>query len=490
MLALLERVVRDHGGHYTFCDTDSMAIIATRAGGRIHCRTADGSDAINALPWLTVEAILAHFDPLNPYDRELIPSLWKIEADSLTKPLWCYAISAKRYVLYRRTPKQPRLIAVIDTTGTPDADEPNAIAEQLADWSEHGLGLYLDPTSPDPDRPRRDKKGRRLWVAEAWQWILANARGLNPPLPAWAPTYALTRFTISNPRIEAWFAGYNADRPRVERIRPGSFGLLAHPLALAPVGGPLPAAPYEPNPDKWPALEWYDRRTGKPLRVTTLNLDDDPEARTQALARGDVPIQLLRDVLTSYTQRAEHKSLDPSGQPAGPESHGLLQRRPITSSPHQTELTGKEGNRLQERATGEVQDPDDYRNDYGKRDETWLLILNVLREIGAARLVQLTGFSRSAVYAVVSGAAVPRAEQAHKYEKVAVDYVRARLVESGMAAPVDDIDLIVRYIYVRQPGEKATRRCEWCGKQFDAERRSDARFCSPRCRQAARRAKG
>lgn len=33
------------------------------------------------------------------------------------------------------------------------------------------------------------------------------------------------------------------------------------------------------------------------------------------------------------------------------------------------------------------------------------------------------------------------------------------------------------------------RPCDWCGLPFRPTRRSDARLCSPRCRQAARRAK-
>src|SRR5439155_15043949 len=37
MLALLERSVSDLGGTYAFCDTDSMAIVATRDGGLVEC---------------------------------------------------------------------------------------------------------------------------------------------------------------------------------------------------------------------------------------------------------------------------------------------------------------------------------------------------------------------------------------------------------------------------------------------------------------------
>ena len=37
MLALLERCVADRGGTYAMCDTDSMAIVATKDGGPVPC---------------------------------------------------------------------------------------------------------------------------------------------------------------------------------------------------------------------------------------------------------------------------------------------------------------------------------------------------------------------------------------------------------------------------------------------------------------------
>src|SRR5919106_889407 len=37
LLALLERRVTEAGGSYVFCDTDSMAIVATERGGPVAC---------------------------------------------------------------------------------------------------------------------------------------------------------------------------------------------------------------------------------------------------------------------------------------------------------------------------------------------------------------------------------------------------------------------------------------------------------------------
>jgi hypothetical protein len=488
MLALLERLVRDAGGQYAFCDTDSMAIIATRRGSRVLCPTAGGTNQIRALSFREVNEIRGRFHQLNPYHPDLVPSPWKSEADSLTRPLRCYVISAKRYCLYRDNDGHPEILAALGTSDHAHDGERIALTDDLADWSEHGLGLYLDPTSKDPDRSQRDDDGRRLWVAEAWQWILAKARGKDSEPPVWADRYALTRFTISSPTLEGWFKGYNESRPRAERIRPGSFGLLAHPAALTP-NSLLPAATYEPDPDRWPDLDWYDRRTGKPTRITAYAPADDPEQRAHALHRGDVPIQRLHDVLTAYRGRVENKSLNPTGDPAGPTSRGLLQRRPITSSPTETELTGKEGNKLIERATGETTDPAEYRNTYGTRTNTWQLIVEILREVGVPAIVEQTGYSRSAVYATLNGA-TPHSTHARAYTELIVEHARERLAAWNVQPARASMQLLLQYQAERDLRGLNIRRCERCGEPIPPDRRRDARFHSDRCRRAAARTHG
>jgi hypothetical protein len=489
MLALLERLVRDAGGHYAFCDTDSMAIVATRRGSAVPCPTTDGTNRIRALSFPQVDEIRARFHAINPYDPALVPSPWKVEADSMKRPLRCYVISAKRYCLYRNRRGEPEIIAAVDTSEETAVDnERIALEDELADWSEHGLGLYLDPTSKDPERPQRDEKGRRVWVADAWQWILADARVQQPPFPAWANRYALTRFTISSPHLEGWFKGYNETRPWPEKIRPGGFGLIAHPAGLSPRGG-LPTAPYETKPERWLNLHWYDRRTGNPIRVTTHDANEDPERHAHSMMRGDVPIQRLRDTLNGYRRRPEPKSLDLAGEPARPNSRGLLQRRPIHSSPAQTELTGKEGNKLLERASGEVTDPADYRNTYGTRGDAWQLLLEILREIGVPTIVEQTGFSRSAVYAVLSGAK-PHADHARIYTELAVAHAHERLAAWSLQAASATLPLLVQYVRERNERGGNLRRCEWCGEPIPRDSRGDMRFHSGRCRRAAARARG
>lgn len=385
-----------------------------------------------------------------PYDRELVAAPWKAEANSLERELWCYAISAKRYCLYRPTKGgSAEIVAALDADG-PDDDGAVETEQLLADWSEHGLGLYLDPTAREPDRPSRDRKGRRLWVAQAWLWILKQAAGEKPPLPSWSSCYALTRFTVSSPKLEGWFAGFNRERPRAERMRPGSFGLIAHPLGLGS-NSPRPAAPYERDPARWLGLDWYDRRTGRRARILTIASGDDPEARAHVLARGDVAIKTVGDILSQYRRRPENKSLAPDGEPAGTETVGLLGRRPVRSALVDTELIGKEGNKLEERLSGEVLEQAEYQTSYGRRVDHWTeLVLPILREIGARALAEQTGFKIRSIYDVLNKNARPHAKRRTAYEEAALSHASSHLKNWSAEVPETGLAVLRRYLEERE----------------------------------------
>ena len=95
MLAITETLVLDNGLDWAFCDTDSMAIAKPADMAELDF---DGK----------VEAIRSWFDGLNPY-AEKNPLLkledanfglieWKPTGE--IEPLYCFAISAKRYALF------------------------------------------------------------------------------------------------------------------------------------------------------------------------------------------------------------------------------------------------------------------------------------------------------------------------------------------------------------------------------------------------------
>lgn len=117
MLAITEKLIVDGGLDWAFCDTDSMAI--AKANG------ISDADFIGR-----VERIRNWFAPLNPYGSS--ESLLKLEdanfstCDSkVVEPLYCYAISSKRYALFN-----------LDAIGRPI----------LRKASAHGLGHLRSPT--------------------------------------------------------------------------------------------------------------------------------------------------------------------------------------------------------------------------------------------------------------------------------------------------------------------------------------------------------
>jgi len=336
LLGLLERGVTDARGHYAFCDTDSMGIVTSTDPTPIPCNTEDGTNRITPLTPEQVNGILNRFETLNPYDLDLIPRLWTEEHDSINNPLWCYSIFSKRYVLYR----------------TKDHGE-----IEIVDWRESGLGQYLNPLDNREDSGR-DDKGRHLWAKQAWEWVLTGD-GSRETMPDWADLPAVTRFSLSTPATSIWFTGYNRSQPRSKRIRPSSFGILAHTDTLIHGSGedtPRPTAVYNPKPHEWLDLDWYDRTTSERIQITTA--DPQNPLFNQHLGEGRIRVKTLGDVLAEFRLRPEHKSLVPDGTSATSRTKGLLQRRPIDSAPVLTDLIGKEGNELDERVSGVIIDPE------------------------------------------------------------------------------------------------------------------------------------
>lgn len=449
MLALIERAVRDRGGSHAFMDTDSIAIVALPDGGSVPCRTTT-DDQIQALTHAAVRELLKRFESLNPYggdvvndDPELGRSPWKVEHDSLATELWCYAIASKRYALYHRRAAAVELLQIADdheeSHSEGNLEETNS--ESLTDWSEHGLGLYLDPT----DEQARDSHGRRKWVADAWEWILATALGsVEPPLPPWAERFALTQFTVSTPRHANWFRTTANTGPR-----PFGFGLIGHvsPLATGLVHA-RPAAAYSSEPHAWPQLPWYDRHTGERLTVESADaIANDPQHLAAALTGGSVPVQSIADVLRTYSSRPEHKSLGPSGDAASHDTVGQLRHRPLRSATPLTALIGKEGNRLLERATGELTNPDDYRTHFGSVDDEWTtLVLPVLRQMKAAmgtrELADRAGVSDRQVRNWLSGRDKPHAGASgnrQRVTQVAASWAADQLRSRQRVVPTDPI---------------------------------------------------
>ena len=135
MLALTERLAFEHGLNWAFCDTDSMAFANTAK-----------------LPFdefvRRAQNICDSFLPLNPYEpdpKKGVVSIFEMEDQNFVKgrfePLFCFAVSAKRYALFN-----------LDPHGKPVIRKASA----------HGLGHCAPPRRPRKS-PVRGTTQKTVW---------------------------------------------------------------------------------------------------------------------------------------------------------------------------------------------------------------------------------------------------------------------------------------------------------------------------------------
>jgi hypothetical protein len=208
LLAMLEEEVLSRGGVHALCDTDSAFVVATRNG-----EAPDVLDkTIPVLSWEQVRDIQVRFKRLSPFDTTVVPEVLKAERNSLERELWCYAISAKRYVLYREAGDGPEVERLGEETGNDDAE---GGSWDIAKPSQHGLGHLLNPT--DPESASRD------WISEGWSWLMALDQGLEIEEPPWLDRPAVSQVTISTPGYWHLFDTWNEGRSVAEAVKPFGF---------------------------------------------------------------------------------------------------------------------------------------------------------------------------------------------------------------------------------------------------------------------------
>jgi len=413
MLALLERAVTDAGGTWVFCDTDSLAIAATPNGALVPCnggehqlKLPDGRAAMRALSYAQVDTIRDRFTVLNPYDPTVVPEVLKLEQTGT-----CYAISAKRYVIYHDNPDGTRTI----------------VKRSL-----HGLGRYLDPFNPTEDR--RDKDGNPRWIDDTWHWILNADADPDAPLPEWADRPALSRVTVSSPPLLRPFTRWNKDRSWADQVKPFNFLLVAtlDPFGYPPGADPdrfLLIAPYNNHPETWTELDWYNRYDpdGPSYRITT-DKDTPPDPRMAG-------VQSSADVLHHYRMHPEHKFNQPDGQPCGRVTAGVLQRRPVTLT-GTARLIGKEANNLDDVQNGLITNLGDVLNQYNNPNDDTIhqLAMLVLDRYSGRELGDLVGTNRRTIDRIRQGQH-PRSDLAASLIDLATAVARGDLGNRDIMPP-------------------------------------------------------
>ncbi|MGC2406130.1 MAG: hypothetical protein WA431_06950, partial [Candidatus Cybelea sp.] len=392
MLALLERCITDQGGTYAMEDTDSMAIVATQAGGLIECPGGTdrkrGKRAIRALSWKQTRAIVKRFEALNPYDRAAIDgSVLKIEKDNYDlktgrqRQLWCLAISAKRYALFLR-----------DADGEPVLLR-RGVNNEDDRYSEHGLGHLLNPTDPESDD--------RGWIAQAWLAIVRRSLGIPAKPLRFEKRVAVGKTTVSSPAVIKALRRLNDAKPYPKQIKPFNFILschvrkLGHPLNVNAAEFHL-ISPYKTDARKWEAMQWIDQysRDGKRYRITTVGSHG-----SRTVAR----VSSYRDVLRGYEYHPEAKCADADGTPCRKQTVGLLYRRHIAIDGF--DYIGKESNKVEQVEEGGVPAESDVYTIYDDRGrDEWLTVaLPLLRKFPLSSLGERSGLDRRTLQRIRAG---------------------------------------------------------------------------------------
>lgn len=267
MLTIAERLATDAELDWSFCDTDSMAFAKPN--------NMDGNDFT-----ARVQTIAAWFEPLNPY--EFGGSILKIEDvnDGLDgeglEPLYCLAISSKRYALFNLT-----------SIGSP-------IMRKI---SAHGLGHLREPYDdasapacfPIPN-PSVLRDGTARWHCDLWQQIVQATLAGHPDRVAldYHPGLGqpvVSRYGATSPNLLRWFKGFNKGKSYREQVKPFGF-LLALRAAFdfadgekidaAPKRGrprkrlPIrPVAPFDKDHGRVIPLA-FDRESGNPISPSAL----------------------------------------------------------------------------------------------------------------------------------------------------------------------------------------------------------------------------
>lgn len=415
MLALLQAEVEAAGGRFIAGDTDALIIVASRDGGPIACsggelRLPDGSPAIEALSWATVDAIRERLNRLNPYDRSSVPDLFKLEDecfrllghDEEGKPivdrstrvdLRCVAISPKRYALFE-----------VASDGRP----------MIRRASQHGLGYFLPPTER-PLLDEADEEGKASWSELVWRRIIDEVRDGDPgPAPGWFSTLAPSSVSVTRWSALEPYRVFNAGRRYRRRIKPAHFLLIAHddPMVALPPGYDrnrlTPIAPFSREPSAWLTLHWRNRFDGAPLKLTT-RPGGEP---------GRIRVRTYRDVVTDYRLHPDPKAMGPDGGHVRRGTVGVLGRLPIRATA--VRYIGKETARLEEEESGLLRLGAEPFTEYVDAAEDWTKLAERLRrlrdsgDLTVMEIARTADASRRTVQYWLNGTQVPRSRAARR----------------------------------------------------------------------------
>jgi len=403
LMAALERLLANDGGLFASANTDSATVLSTRDGGLVSCpggpeQLDDGSAAARAISWAALDAIRERFSPLGVELRLTHENFDGAQRRQLN----AVGIAGSRVILY--------------------SDGPSG--RVVVKRSEVALGDLRSPLG---------RGTSKAFVDESAEWMLSYLLDERPVAPAWFPLPATTELPMGTPaKVRSLGAsgspyGFAMGARRARRAA-GVFG--GEPVRLIAPAGDDPAL-----------ARWVEVPSGAGITVAP------PGQRRGGAIPQAVEIASYGEELVRLVLHPESKMLGSDGGPSKAGTKGLLTPRPVLVAA--IHLVGKEGNRLEEVATGEVTDPDEVLIDYG--DDAWEhLVIPVGRSMGIRRIHRESGLALSQVADLVHGRATPQLATRKLLLRTVTRWAATR---SGLAPSRDDRDsdaVIAKYLAARQ----------------------------------------
>jgi hypothetical protein len=404
LLAMTEACVKEKRGTHLFCDTDSLAIVASKRGGLLRI---PGSKDVRILSRADVQVIVDRFAALNPYSRKIVKgSILNlvdanyVDSDPKKPPrqLYGYSIAAKRYALYEKMDEKD--IRIVD---------PKA----------HGIGFLYPPK----DSPKGWEKDHdvSLWIYEMWDHIVRGALKLKRKAPSWLGIAQMMRLTITTYHVLEMLGDWDIARPYNFLFMPmvdPTFGYAFYRRANDKV---LLVAPFSSKQERWFDMKCVNIHTGKKYRMVDCTKEKNPPT--------DVvfPSQFARLVI-EYQEHPEAKSLAPDGTPCEADTSGLLQRTHVIAR----ELRYIDKETDPKWGAGDDMSVLDFKTtEYGraKRVVAETSLADEIRALGIRRTMDLTKMSQHTIEKLVRGEAVKRGT--HERVLKALHAYRAKRCENN-----------------------------------------------------------
>lgn len=368
LLAMTEKLATDRGIDYVLCDTDSMAFARPKSMNRESFRNK-------------IQEICDCFKGLSPYRN--VSEILKIEDanyfNNRPEPLFCIAISAKRYALYNR----------IDS------------GYRIRKFSSHGTGGWMKPADSESRAPEPCenvyKLGGHRWMYDLWYHAITEIENGNRRVSLTDLSFlsepALTRVTISTAQLLKRFKN-------IPEIRPFSFMVMLPSLTQFELLGRSQShfetiaessiekveniQPY--NPLELEGIAFYAPfgKSYQDIQNQIRRMDNN-----ELIA---IDHKTLAECVADYFSHGEAKAANPKGI-------GRLERQYLQIIEHI--FIGKETNRIKDDISEESEGIIELEDaaEYGRCGLAELLKLKSMKE-----WVKLTGIPRRTLYDIQNGA--------------------------------------------------------------------------------------